>query len=127
MASTRRTWRRSLRAILPTMVATSTPEPTRTFDWPLCYEAERLLGGYVAAFLARHAWARRLAQRMRDETGTEFFEWVDHLVLAPEHADALRAAGLVEENVDAPADTTVFWHPQAMMPRVLLRDRKSVV
>ena len=103
------------------MVATSTPEPTRTFDWPLCYEAERLLGGYVAAFLVRHAWARRLAERMRDETGTEFFEWVDHLVLAPEHAAALRAAGLVEENVEAPAGTTVFWHPRAMMPRVLLR------
>ncbi len=102
------------------MVANSPAETARTFDWPLCFEAERLLGGYVEAFLARHAGARQLAERMRDETGTEFFEWVDYLVLAPEHVAALRATGLVDENVDAPAGTTVFWHPQAMMPRVLV-------
>jgi hypothetical protein len=94
----------------------------KSFDWPLCYEAERLLGGYVEAFLRVNPFAARLAERMRHETGTEFFEWVDHLVLAPEHAAALRDAGLVEEDVEAPAGTTVFWHPRAMMPRVLLRD-----
>ncbi len=103
------------------MVATPTSETARTFDWPLCYEAERLLGGYVEAFLGRNAFARQLAERMRDETGTEFFEWVDHLVLAPDSVPALRAAGLREENVEAPAGTTVFWHPRAMMPRVLVR------
>src|SRR6185436_20244399 len=90
------------------------------FDWPLCYEAERLVGSYVDRFLERNAFARRLAERMREETGTEFFEWVDHVVLAPEHGGALRAAGFVEDNVEAPAGTVVFWHPRAMMPRVLL-------
>ncbi|MSU23247.1 MAG: hypothetical protein EXS32_05415 [Opitutus sp.] len=93
----------------------------RTFDWPLCPEAERLIGGYVETFLQQNALARRLAERMRDETGTDFFEWVDHLVLAPEHATALRAVGLVEEDVEAPAGTTAWWHPKAMLPRVLLR------
>jgi hypothetical protein len=58
---------------------------------------------------------------MRDETGTDFFEWVDHVVLGSGQATALRAAGLVEEDVEAPVGTTVFWHPRAMMPRVLLR------
>ena len=60
------------------------------------------MGGYVEAFLLRNAVARRLAGRMRDETGTDFFEWVDHLVLTPDHGDALRAAGFREEKVDAP-------------------------
>lgn len=78
------------------------------------------MGGYVGKFLLRNSWARRLAERMRDETGTDFFEWVDHLVLAPEHAEALRAAGFEEERVVAPPGATVFWHPRAMMPRVLL-------
>lgn len=93
----------------------------KPFDWPLCYEAERLVAGQIEAFLARNSFARRLAERMRDETGTDFFEWVDHLVLAADHAAALQAAGFVEERVDASAGTTVLWHPQAMMPRVLLR------
>ncbi|MSU49231.1 MAG: hypothetical protein EXS37_09135 [Opitutus sp.] len=95
-------------------------QPPASFDWPLCYEAERLIGSHVETFLLRNTFARRLAERMRDETGTDFFEWVDHLVLAPEHAPALYAAGFVEEKVDAPADTVVLWHPRAMMPRVLL-------
>ncbi|MST94441.1 MAG: hypothetical protein EXS33_04075, partial [Pedosphaera sp.] len=58
---------------------------------------------------------------MRNETGTDIFEWIDHLVLGPGQAEALRAVGYVEERVEAPAGTTVFWQPQAMMPRVLLR------
>lgn len=104
----------------PTLAAAPEAHP-KSFDWPLCYEAERLVAGQIEAFLARNSFARRLAERMRDETGTDFFEWVDHLVLAAGHVAALRAAGFVEERVDAPAGTTVLWHPQAMMPRVLLR------
>jgi len=96
------------------------------FDWPLCYEAERFVVGGIEKFLARNTFARRLAERMRDETGTDFFEWVDHFTLAPESAGALRAAGFVaEKNAEAPAGTTVFRHPRAMMPRVLLRSGGS--
>lgn len=91
------------------------------FDWPLAYEAEQLLGRYVEAFLLRNGAGRKLADRMRDETGTDFYEWVDHLVLAPAQAAELRAVGLVEEKVAAPAGMTVMHHPRAMMPRVLLR------
>jgi len=91
------------------------------FDWPLAYEAEHLLGRLVETFLRHNGFARELAGRMREETGTEFYEWVDHLVLGPEHAAELRAAGLAEEAVAAPAGVTVLHHPRAMMPRVLLR------
>ncbi len=91
------------------------------FDWPLAYDAEQLLGRMIEAFLRHNGFARDLAARMRDETGTDFYEWVDHLVLAPEHAAELRAAGLVEETAAAPAGVTVLHHPKAMMPRVLLR------
>ncbi len=112
-----------------TLPATATAQPEKAFDWPLCYEAESLLGGYVAEFARMNPFAGRLAARMQTETGTEFFEWVDHFTLGPEHADALRRAGLEEENVEAPAGTTVFWHPRAMMPRVIVRqngDRAGV-
>ena len=79
------------------------------------------MGAFIESFLSRHTFARTLAARMREETGTDFFEWVDHLVLSPEHAKVLGAAGFVKEKVEAPRGTTVFWHPRAMMPRVLLR------
>ncbi len=96
------------------------PPSPAVFDWPLCYDAERLAGGLIESFLLRHSFARKLAERMRDETGTDFFEWVDHVVVGPEQTAALRAAGFVEESVDAPVGTTVYWHPKAMMPRVLV-------
>jgi hypothetical protein len=87
----------------------------------LCTEAERLLRVFIEAFVSRHAFARRLAERMREETGTDFFEWVDHVVLAPDHAPILQSAGFVAEEVEAPAGTAVMWHPRATLPRVLLR------
>lgn len=108
------------------MVTTNQPKPAgapaNAFDWPVCHEAERLMTACVEAFLLRHTFARRLADRMRDETGTDFFEWIDHLVLAPEHLPLLRKAGFERERVEAPRGTTVMWHPRAMMPRVLLRE-----
>lgn len=102
-------------------IAPTPEQPTAQFDWPLAYDAEQLLGGLIAAFLERNTFARRLAERMRDETGTDFYEWVDHLVVGPEQVDALRGVGLVEENVAAPTGSTVWHHPRAMLPRVIVR------
>ena len=100
----------------------SHPEkPAGPFDWPLAYEAEQQLRRHVEAFLQRNGFARRLAGRMRDETGTDFYEWVDHIIVTSEQGAALRTVGLVEEKVPAPAGLTVLHHPRAMMPRVLLR------
>jgi hypothetical protein len=110
----------------PSMTETPAAQSASVFDWPLCYEAEQLLGGYVTAFLEQNEFARQLAARMRDETGTEFFEWIDHIVLTPECGPALHAAGFVAESVEAPAGTSVLWHPRAMMPRVLLREGAHV-
>lgn len=91
------------------------------FDWPVCHEAEHLLATCVEAFLLRNSFARRLAARMQDETGTEFFEWIDHLILSPEHEGILAAAGFEPEQVAAPEGIAVWWHPRAMLPRVLLQ------
>ncbi|MDB6092604.1 MAG: hypothetical protein JWM32_166 [Verrucomicrobia bacterium] len=101
-------------------LSASPQNPAAQFDWPLAYGAEQLLGRWIETFLLRNGFGRRLADRMRDETGTEFYEWVDHLVMAPEHAAELRAVGLTEAKVASAAGVTVFHHPKAMMPRVLL-------
>ena len=100
------------------------PSPEKSpaqFDWPLAYEAEQLLRRFIDAFLERNRFARRLAERMRDETGTDFYEWVDHVVLSSEHAAELDAVGLVLDKVHAPFSTVVLHHPKAIMPRVVLR------
>ncbi len=90
------------------------------FNWPLAYEAEALLSAHLEAFLERNQAAARLARRMHDETGTEFFEWVDHFIVSANHEKAFRAVGFVTETSDAPVDHTVLAHPHAMLPRVLV-------
>ena len=79
----------------------SLPTPDN-FNWPLAYEAEALLSQYINAFLAKHRFAASLAQRMHDETGTDFFEWTDNFVVSPEHEATFRAAGFVTEKTEAP-------------------------
>src|ERR1700735_4443283 len=90
------------------------------FDWPLAYEAEKMLRDFILSFLEQNEVATRLAGEMQQRTGTDFYEWVDHFTLSNKHAEELRAVGLVREAVDAPANTEVYYHPRAMMPRVLL-------
>ncbi|MBI3876863.1 MAG: hypothetical protein HY300_13085 [Verrucomicrobia bacterium] len=88
------------------------------FDWPLCYEAENLVLRQLAQFLARNAFARRLAERMRDETGTLFADWVDHLVVSADQEKAFRAVGYMDDPTVEPETSVVsLEHPQALLPR----------
>jgi hypothetical protein len=92
------------------------------FDWPLANDAETLLRRYIATFLSQNSFARQLADRMRDETGTDFFEWVDHIVLSPSEKDALLKAGFVLDNTaETPDGEAVYENPRATLPRVMLR------
>lgn len=98
----------------------------RNFDWPLAYEGEKLIRKRLDDFLAQNSFARQLAARMHAETGTDFFEWVDHLVLSPDDEMALAKTGfLPEKEVETPRGEMVLEHPQATLPRVLLRRGKS--
>ena len=92
----------------------------QAFDWPLAYAAEQLLHRHIESFLSRHSFARELSDRMREATGTDFYEWVDYLTLSPEHQIELTAVGLSVANTPAPTGIIVMHHPKAMMPRVLL-------
>ncbi len=96
----------------------STPQ----FDWPLANDAEALLRRHIATFLTQNSFARQLAERMRAETGTDFFEWVDHLVLSPSEKNALPETGFVlDQDAETPDGEAVYENPQATLPRVLLR------
>jgi hypothetical protein len=90
------------------------------FDWPLAYDAETVLRRFIGSFLERNRFAKELAGRMRVETGTDFCEWVDHFTVGPDAIEELLIVGLVSEQVDAPPGATAYFHPRAMMPRVLV-------
>jgi hypothetical protein len=91
------------------------------FDWPLCYEAEDYILGHLKNFTQKNEFARRLAQRMAAETGTLLVDWVDHIVLPQVEQRRLQGFGFVEEvSAEVPSHWKPFWHPRAMLPRVLL-------
>lgn len=110
----------------PNTPAKAESSSEQAFEWPLAYDAEQLLLRHIDAFLQRHAFARQLAKRMQLETGTDFYEWVDHVTLDPAHRGALENVGLVEDRqTSAPHGIVVMHHPKAMMPRVLLQSGGS--
>jgi hypothetical protein len=97
-------------------------QPAESFDWPLANDAETFLRRQLSAFQEHNPTARQLAVRMRDETGTDLFEWTDHLVLAASEPRALQDLGFVQDlHTDAPAGSAVYEHPRATLPRVIVR------
>src|SRR5258707_6414334 len=98
------------------------PYDPKQFDWPLAYDAEKFLHQRVATFLEQNSFARCLSDRMLKETGTDFFEWIDHLVLSPEDEKPLREVGFTrDEEAETPNGEVVLHHPRATLPRVILR------
>src|SRR3954470_18649931 len=91
------------------------------FEWPLCYEAENFIISRIDAFTQQNSFARTLASRMRDETGTLMLDWVDYLLLPASDEAELRATGYTDDPLaDAPDAQKQLWHPEAMLPRVLI-------
>jgi hypothetical protein len=97
-------------------------QPADSFDWPLANDAEAFLRCQLAAFQERNAAARELAERMQTETGTDFFEWTDHLVLSTGGEKALADLGFVRDHdAETPDGEAVYEHPRTTLPRILLR------
>jgi hypothetical protein len=95
----------------------ATPE---AFDWPLAYEAESLLRSRIQAFLGKNQFSARLSERMREETGTDFFEWVDYLTIESSEISEFKNVGFVS------FDSNLFHHPKAMLPRLVIHEGGSI-
>jgi hypothetical protein len=96
------------------------------FDWPVCYQAEELLLARLLEFLGRNAFARELAHRMREETGTLLLDWVDHLAVSQREEGALRSVGFVPDpSAETDNGARALHHPSAMLPHVILTSSES--
>ena len=91
------------------------------FDWPLCYGAENWVLQQLEVFCSRNRFVADLSRRMREETGTLLIDWVDHLVVSPDAERSIEELGFKED------ETGAFWHPEAMLPRVLLSPGESSI
>ena len=111
---------------MSTTTIASPNEAGNQFNWPLCYEAENFLLERIDAFLQANSFARILSERMLNETGTIFIDWVDHMVISPADEAALRDAGFTDDPLgENQSGLKALWHPEAMLPRVLLAKNEA--
>src|SRR4051812_38750576 len=97
--------RRTIQGVMTTAtLENSQPSAAESrFEWPLCYEAENFILGRIDAFAQHNSFARNLASRMRNETGTLMLDWTDYLLLPASDEAELRATGYTEDPLaDAP-------------------------
>jgi len=91
------------------------------FEWPLCYDAENFVLNRIEAFAEQNTFARSISREMRDKTGTLILDWTDYLLLPASDEAEARASGYEDDPLaDAPDAQKQLWHPQAMLPRVLI-------
>jgi hypothetical protein len=102
-------------------MTTTLDDTLHQFQWTPQPAAAVIAPPLVDHFLAENAAARALAARMRDETGTRFVDWVDHIALSRAAADptAWTAAGFEATTIDG---TPCYVHRGGIFPTLLIHD-----
>ncbi len=91
--------------------------PLESFHWEPQPQAQTLVRTLVDEFLSRNNFAATLARRMKEESGTRFYDWVEAIVLPTSGTleQKLRAAGY-----EPAKDAGGGWvNPHGMFPHIL--------
>jgi hypothetical protein len=83
------------------------------FKWETQPQAEKLVRRLVDDFLARNPGASTLAQRMKDEAGTRFHDWVDDIRTNIAISE-LESVGFEKDSHGA------YAHPGGLFPRIVV-------
>ena len=94
-----------------------------TFEWLRYPEAEAFVTECMEALTSSMPATRALAADLLAHTGSRLVDWLDHLVLGDGQAARGRLSdlGFEPEEVPARAVDTVYYHPGAVLPRIVLR------
>ena len=93
------------------------------FVWQRHPDAEQYLAERLAEFAASLPPVGALAENLLLRTGSRLADWIDHLILAggDRPRGQLAELGFEMEEVPAPPGDAVYYHPGAILPRVVLR------
>ena len=82
---------------VPTSHNSAAPNPLDEFQWEVQPAAEQMVREALDEAVGKSPFLADLARRMREETGTRLFDWVDHLVVrdAGGLRERLRNAGFI--------------------------------
>jgi hypothetical protein len=95
--------------------------PLEAFKWERQPEAERFLrDDLIDPFLAESSFARELARRMKQDTGTRFHDWIDTIVLPAASSTSLadRMGAVGYEKFHERAGEQLWINRLGMFPRI---------
>jgi hypothetical protein len=92
----------------------------QAFQWSPQPKAEKLVRDLVEGFLAKNAFARELARRMKDETGTRFYDWVEVIVLPKSDTTAAKIRDVGYQLFHDQQGEQLYVNPLGMFPRIAL-------
>src|SRR2546423_6261349 len=103
----------------PTPHNSKRPSPLEQFQWAVQPAAEQMVQDVLEDVVARSPFAAELRRRMRDETGTRLFYWVDYLVVpdAGGLRERLRNAGFIGRFATGAGE--YFVHEEGIFPAVV--------
>jgi hypothetical protein len=95
------------------------------FEWLRYPDAEAYIAERLNKFLVNMPEVRAFSERLARRTATRLADWLDYLVLADGDLPRGQLAdlGFEPEEVPADPDHVVYFHPGAIFPRVLLREK----
>jgi hypothetical protein len=98
------------------------PTALEQFQWQRQPNADRFIRSLVDDFLANIPAAADVARRMKEETGTRFIDWVDHIAIPAtmDNRRLLNEAGYVPEVLDLLLPGRTFVHPGGHFPAIVL-------
>ena len=93
--------------------------PVDEFQWTVQPLAERVVQDILADAVRRSTFAAELQRRMRDETGTRLFDWLDHVVVGDAGGlrESLRNAGFIGRFAAGAGEC--FVHEEGMFPTLI--------
>jgi hypothetical protein len=94
--------------------------PLQAFHWQPQPQAERFVRGIVGDFLSKNHFAAGLAQRMKEETGTRFYDWIAYISLGTGDP---RLREIDEVGYTKSGD--IFEHHGGMFPPIVVGNEKQ--
>lgn len=96
--------------------------------WTVWPEAEQFFQRLIDNFFRESSQdMRNLREKIERTTHTHLLQWVDYIAIDHKYggASTFYNLGFQQENIESPKNCSVFWHPEAQLPRIILNTQKE--
>jgi hypothetical protein len=96
--------------------------PLTEFQWHPQPQAEQLVRSLVSDFLSKNTFASELSRRMKDESGSRFYDWVEAIFVPASQSFEQKLRGVGYES----RGDRIWVNSHGMFPRIVLHDSPTI-